>query len=281
MRKPKYTFSKWSLCASILLASACNNNKSANSSAPPREADESLAAPATLPYSVVNVYPHDPAAFTEGLEYKDGNLYESTGQYGSSDIRIVDLKTGKPVKSSKMEDRYFGEGLTLLNGKLYQLTYKEGKGFIYDPKTLKQTGSFTFSAPEGWGMTNNGSQLIFDDGSNTFHYIDPATFNEVKQLKVTDEHGNVDQVNEPEMIKGFIYANIWQTDIIVKIDTATGKVVARADLSDLRQRYNIPPLSGRRGAPDVLNGIAYDATGNRIFITGKNWPQLFEIKLDN
>jgi glutamine cyclotransferase len=259
---------------------ACKN-ETKETPATTEEKTTEVAVPVSIPYDVVAEYPHDPGAFTEGLEFKDGFLYESTGQYGSSDIRKTDLKTGKVLQSQKMENKYFGEGLTILNGKLYQLTYKEGCGFVYDLSTFKVLKSFPCNTMEGWGMTNNGRHLIFDDGSNVFHYIDPNTFQEVKQLKVTDEHGPVDEINEPEMIKGFIYANQWQTDLILKIDTATGKVVGRVDLSNLRQRYGIPPMTGQRNEPEVLNGIAYDAATNRIFITGKNWPKLFEVKFDN
>jgi glutaminyl-peptide cyclotransferase len=267
----------------VLLACACNNDNNTKSAAGNNNVTDSsaLAVPAIIPYDIINEYPHDPSAFTEGLEYKDGILYESTGQYGYSDIRKVDLKTGKVLLSAKMAPQYFGEGLTILNGKLYQLTYREGKGFIYDPATLKLERTFSFDASEGWGMTNNGAYLIFDDGSNVLHYIDPNTFKEVKQLTVTDEHGPVNEINEPELIHGYIYANQWKTDYILKIDTTTGKVVGRADLGSLRQRAGIPPESGNPHGPDVLNGIAYDADNNRIFITGKNWPKLFEIKLDN
>lgn len=269
-----------SALACLLATAACNtNNKPAETSTP--TATEATTAPATITWDVVKEYPHDPTAFTEGLEYKDGFLYEGTGQYGSSDIRKVDLATGKVVASTKMDSKYFGEGITLLNGKIYQLTYREGKGFVYDAATLKQVGTFTFNTQEGWGMTNNGSQLIFDDSTNILHFVDPTTFKEVKQLPVTDEHGDVYEINEPELINGFIYANQWRTNLILKIDTATGKVVGRADLSDLRQRYGIPPFSGHRNSPEVLNGIAYDAATNRFFVTGKNWPKLFEIKLSN
>ncbi len=234
-----------------------------------------------ITWDIVKTYPHDPAAFTEGLEYKDGFLYESTGEYGISEVRKVDLATGKVIQQQKMESRFFGEGLTILNGKIYQLTYKEGRGFIYNLNTLKQEGLFGFETAEGWGMTNNGKQLIFDDGTNVLHFLDPSTFKEVKQLKVTDDRGPVNQINELEMIKGFIYANQWQTELILKIDTATGKVVARVDLSTLRERGGIAQMSGIRHEPEVLNGIAWDPTGNKIYITGKNWPKLFEVKLDN
>ncbi len=269
---------RWLVAACFLAASCNTGNKPAD------RADttaSTIVVPSVIPYDIVNEYPHDPAAFTEGLEYHDGILYEGTGQYKQSDVRKVDLKTGKVLLSRKMEAKYFGEGITVLNGKIYQLTYREGKGFVYDAKTLKEEKTFTFKAAEGWGMTNNGTWLIFDDGDNIFHYLDPNTFKEVKQLRVTDEHGPVNEINEPELIHGFIYANQWRTDNILKIDTATGRVVGRADLSGLRQRTGIPPMSRNEKGPDVMNGIAYDAANNRIYITGKNWPKLFEIKLDN
>lgn len=270
------------VCTTLLLAACNGNNTPGNNNG--KSADTTVApsnVPAVMTYDVVNEFPHDTGAFTEGLEYHDGFLYESTGQYKHSDVRKVDLKTGKVVASTRMDARYFGEGLTVLNGKIYQLTYREGKGFVYDAATLKQEASFTFNAPEGWGMTNNGVYLIFDDGTNVFHFIDPKTFKEVRQLAVTDEHGPVNEINEPELIRGYIYANQWRTDNILKIDTSTGHVVARADLSGLRQRVGIPPLTRDPRGPEVMNGIAWDAAGNRIFITGKNWPKLLEIRLDN
>ena len=270
----------YSVFVLLMLAAACNNdNKPAETAT--AENKDAVVIPSTISWDLVHEYPHDPGAFTEGLEYADGFLYESTGQYGQSDIRKTDLKTGKVVLQTKMEARYFGEGCTLLNGKIYQLTYREGRGFVYDAATLKQTGTFRFDAAEGWGMFNNGTSLIFDDGSNVFHYIDPATFKEIKKLTVTDEHGPVNELNEPELINGFIYANIWETEKIVKIDTATGRVVGRADLSGIRARIGIPGLSRRPGSPEVMNGIAWDKSGNRVFITGKNWPKVLEIKLDN
>lgn len=279
MKRPKRLNKLWAVCT-LCLAAACNNEKPAAVKTEDKATGTS-PIPTVINYSIVNEYAHDPAAFTEGLEYKDGFLYEGTGQYGESDLRKTDLKTGKVLASSKLEDRYFGEGITILNGKIYQLTYKEGKGFIYDIATLKQTGTFTVKTQEGWGMTNNGSQIIFDDGSNTLHFIDPATFKEVKTLAVIDDQGPVMEINEPELIKGYIYANQWKTDLILKIDTLTGRVVGRTDLSAIREQAGIGTNATRSNGPDVLNGIAYDAAGNRIFITGKYWPKLFEIKLDN
>lgn len=280
MKQQKRFNSLLTTFAGCLLAASCGNgNKPAGSAGTAGNNDISI--PASIPYEIIKEYPHSSTAFTEGLEYRDGVLYESTGQYGSSDLRITDLTTGEILASAKLDKKYFGEGITLLNGKIYQLTYREGKGFVYDAKTLKVLGSFAFPTDEGWGMTNNGTYLIFDDGTNVFHYLDPVTFKEVKQLKVTDEHGPVNYLNEPELIHGFIYANQWQTDLILKIDTATGRVVGRANLADVRQRVGIPPLSRNGSGAEVLNGIAYDVAANRIFITGKNWPKLLEIKLDN
>ncbi len=273
------------LMLGIFAIYSCNSNPNPNN---PAEKQPTSPASTTTPempkfisFDIVNEYPHDPAAFTEGLEYHDGVLYESTGEYGTSELRKVDLKTGKVLQSVKLENQYFGEGLTIMGNKIYQLTYREGKGFVYDLATLKLQRTFTFATSEGWGMTNNGASLIFDDGTNILHFLDPVSFTETKTLTVTDEHGPVNEINEPEMINGFIYANIWKTELIIKIDTATGKVVGRADLSPLRHCGGISNATGRRGQPDVMNGIAYDVAQNKVYITGKNWPKLFEIKLDN
>ncbi len=274
--------SYWLAPVCLLVMAACNNDRASSGNAQNKDgSSDTIVIPAPIRYEIVNQYPHDPNAFTEGLEFKDGVLYESTGQYGNSDIRKVDLRSGKVLLSRKLENRYFGEGLTVLNEKIYQLTYREGKGFVYDAAKLKLEQTFSFNASEGWGMTNNGAHLIFDDGGSIFHFLDPATFREIKQLRVTDEYGPVKELNEPEMIKGFIYANVWRTDMIVKIDTATGHVVGRVDLSDLRHTVAVPPPTGISSGPEVLNGIAYDADSDRIFITGKYWPKLLEIKLDN
>ena len=268
----------------LLAATACNNaNKPADSAAmapaPTPVADD--ITPKYIGFSIVNEYPHDPTAFTEGLEYAGGVFYESTGEYGHSDLRKVDPKTGKVLKSMPLDRKYFGEGLTILGGKIYQLTYRENTGFVYDSATMKLERTFSFGTAEGWGMTNDGKYLIFDDGSNVLHFLDPATMHEAKKLTVADEHGPVQEINELEMVNGFIYANQWKTELILKIDTATGKVVGRADLGSLRRQGGIPPETGVRGAPEVMNGIAYDRAGNRFFITGKYWPKVFEVKLDN
>ena len=263
--------------SSLFLFAACNNkNKPATTN---EENTQPVVIPAVISYQIVNEYPHDTTAFTEGLQYVNGYMYESAGQYGASELRKTDLKTGKVVQVKKLDPRYFGEGLTILNGKIYQLTYREGTGFVYDLKTFKLERTFTINTQEGWGMTNDGTYLIFDDGTNALHYIDPNSFKEIKKVSVTDEHGPVNNINELEYIKGFIYANVWEQDILLKIDPATGNVVGRADLSDLRQKTGIAARSNNPTAPEAMNGIAYDSANNRIFITGKYWPKMFEVEL--
>jgi glutamine cyclotransferase len=272
------------LLGATLQITACNNEKTEETTTE----NAATTAPATPPpaqieYQLVNKYPHDNAAFTEGLQYVDGALYESTGRYGRSDVRKTDLKTGKVLQQQKLDAKYFGEGLTVLNGKIYQLTYQERTGFVYDQKTMKLLKTFPITTAEGWGMTTDGTNLIFGDGTSTLYFLDPNTLQEVKRVSVTDQYGPVSNINELEYIKGSLYANQWQTDLILKINPADGKVIATANLSTLRERGGIPPLSQAtsENAPEVLNGIAYDEAGNRIFITGKNWPNIFEIKLDN
>lgn len=243
--------------------------------------DSTLPLIQAIPYQIIKAYPHDNTAYTEGLEYYNGFMYESAGQYGKSDIRKTDLETGKILQQQKMDKQYFGEGITIFGNKIYQLTYRERTGFIYDLATLKPIKTFSFNTNEGWGMTTDGKYLIYGDGGTMLYFLDPETQKEVKRITVTDQYGPVENVNELEYIKGYLYANQWQTDFILKIDPNTGKVVGKADLSDLRAKTGIPTPTNDETAPEVLNGIAYDSTNNRIFITGKNWPKLFEIKLDN
>ena len=261
-----------------VLIVGCNNDPK-----PPETPAETLTnATPNIPYQVVKEFPHDTASYTEGLQYVDGKLYESAGNYGESDIRITDPATGKVVQSTKLDKKYFGEGITVLNGKAYQMTYQENTCFVYDAKTLKLLKTFTYNFGEGWGMTTDGKYLIISTGSSNLYFYDPETFKEVKRVGVFTEFGPMDAINELEYINGYVYANRYRTDFIYKIDPASGKVVGRADLSDLRVKNNFPGIeNAAEGQPEVLNGIAYDSTTNRIFITGKNWPKLFEVKLDN
>jgi glutaminyl-peptide cyclotransferase len=270
--------------AALMLATSCGDKHEPATETTTTDIVANVPLPNMIQYTLVAMYPHDPGAFTEGLQYVDGYLYEGTGVYGTSDLRKTDLKTGNVLQSVKMDGKYFGEGITVLNGKIYQLTYKEKAGFVYDLKTMKQTGTFNFNTAEGWGMTNDGTSLIYGDGTSNLYYLNPNNFSVTKQLQVKDNYGPVGNINELEYIKGYIYANQWRTDLILKIDPQSGLVVAQANLSGLHKQGNIPPpneYAEEPLAPDVLNGIAYDSVNNRIFVTGKYWPKVFEIKLDN
>lgn len=223
-------------------------------------------------YEVVDALPHDIEAFTEGLQYIDGFFYEGTGMEGQSDIRKVDAKTGKVIKKVTIAPYYFGEGITVLNGKLYELTYTSQIGFVYDATTFAKIDSFTYTG-EGWGMTTDGTSLIFSNGSDTIQYMDPATKKITRTIAVKEGGFAILHINELELIKGELYANIWRTDRIIRIDPATGNVTGSIDL------FGILPPNERTMKTDVLNGIAYDAKGDRIFVTGKYWPKVFEIKI--
>ena len=224
-------------------------------------------------YTVAHTYPHDPAAFTEGLFYLNGVLYESTGLEGKSDIRKVQLATGKVLQRRPLDPKYFGEGIVAWKGRLAQLTWQSQIGFTYDLKTFKPRSSFHY-AGEGWALTHDGSRIIMSDGTPQLRFLDPATLAETGRLNVTLNGRPLAMLNELEWVKGEILANVWQTDYIVRIDPKTGAVTGVIDLSTLVRQETA------KGRPiDVLNGIAYDAEHDRLFVTGKLWPDLYEIKL--
>jgi glutamine cyclotransferase len=234
---------------------------------------------ATLPpaapvysYTVVNSYPHDPAAFTQGLVYADGLLYEGTGRRGQSTLRRVELETGTVLEQVALEPEYFGEGIALFGDTIFQLTWQANVGFRYERESFTRLGEFTYPT-EGWGLTHDGERLIMSDGTATLYFRDPATFAELGRVAVTDATGPVTRLNELEYIQGEVYANVWQTDRVARIDPATGQVTAWIDLSGLLSPED------RQQPVDVLNGIAYDAANDRLFVTGKLWPKLFEIDL--
>jgi len=232
-----------------------------------------LAAIPTYGYQVVRTYPHDRTAFTEGLFYLDGFLYESTGLEHHSAIRKEALDTGKVVQSRELAPQYFGEGIVAWRGRLIQLTWRNQIGFIYDLATFQPLGRFAYPG-EGWALTEDGRQLIMSDGTPQIRFLDPVTLKEVRRITVTADGTPVQELNEIEWVKGEILANIWMTNTIVRIDPASGKVVGLIDLTGLLKPSEI---SGDRD--DVLNGIAYDAKGDRLFVTGKRWPKLFQIRL--
>ena len=223
-----------------------------------------------LPIQAQASYPHDPAAFTQGLVYHGGRLYESTGRYGESSLREVELTTGSVLRRVELADEYFGEGLALLDDRLYQLTWREQIGFVYGVSDLRQTGTFAYQG-EGWGLTTDGTSLILSDGSSALRFIHPETFAVRHTIVVSDGGAAVTQLNELEWVDGEIWANVWRTDRIARIDPLTGRVTAWLDLSAL------VPTELRGDADAVLNGIARDADGDRIFVTGKLWPVLHEI----
>lgn len=230
------------------------------------------AEPEILSFKIVNTYPHDTKAFTEGLEYINGFLYESTGQYEISDIRKVNPKSGQVLQKQALAPQYFGEGMTKLGDKFYQLTYKEKTGFVYDAD-FKQLTTFPIATQEGWGLTNDGTHLIQSDGSHQLFFINPSDFKVAHTLDVCNYQQTVAEVNELEYVEGFIYANVWKTETLLKIDAETGKVVATLDLSPLAKEIYISNTT------DVLNGIAYDKKTKHFWITGKNWDKIFEIEI--
>jgi glutaminyl-peptide cyclotransferase len=223
-------------------------------------------------YEIVATYPHDPKAYTQGLVLHDGTLYESTGQYDASSLRKVELKKGKVKKKIDVPGQYFAEGMTILNGKIYQLTWQQGKCFVYDLKDFKLETEMAYEG-EGWGLTTDGQSLILSDGTNRLRFIDPATFRVQKTLSILNNNVPLTELNELEYINGEIYANIWKTDNIVRLDPQTGRILAWIDLSGLR------PAETLTSSENVLNGIAYDAANDRLYVTGKRWPNLFEIRL--
>jgi glutamine cyclotransferase len=231
------------------------------------------APPAEYGYRVVRSYPHDRDAFTQGLEYVDGVLYEGTGRNGHSGIRKVKLETGEVLQAQPLDARYFGEGITVWKNRIIQLTWQSEVGFVYDRQTFKPHRTFQYTG-EGWGLTHDGTRLIMSDGSSTgtLKFFDPETLRQTGTLTVRDGGRPVANLNELEFVKGQIYANVWQTDRIAIIAPKTGRVTGWVDLHGL-----LDPREA--GGVDVLNGIAYDAAGDRLFVTGKLWPRIFEIRL--
>jgi len=223
-------------------------------------------------YRIIHQYPHDPLAFTQGLEYHGGALYEGTGLEGSSSLRKVDLETGKVLQAVTLEEQYFGEGITLFNNRIVQLTWQAHQGFVYEQSNLHLLKSFEYPG-EGWGLTNDGKQIFMSDGTAEIRVWDPETLHEVRRFTVHDDNRPVNLLNELEFVRGEIYANVWQTDRIARISPADGKVLGWIDLSGLLTEED------RSHGANVLNGIAYDPAGDRLFVTGKLWPKLFEIRL--
>ena len=231
-----------------------------------------VAQPRQYGYQVVHVYPHDHNAFTQGLEFRAGFLYEGTGLNGHSTLRKVKLETGEVVQQISVSPEYFGEGITVINQQILELTWRTETGFVYDQNSFRRQRSFSYSG-EGWGLANDGTQVYMSDGTPQIRVWDPVTLQEKRRMTVRDGGAPVTYLNELEWVRGEIYANVWQTDRIVRISPADGRVLGWVDLS------GILPAADRTEHVDVLNGIAYDVLGDRLFVTGKLWPKLFEIKI--
>lgn len=257
--------------AGLVVLAACGPGGAKSTTQQPLE-----PAPETAPvygFKVVKEHPHDPKGFTQGLVYLDGFLYEGTGQEGLSSLRKVELETGRVLKKVDLDSRLFGEGIAILNDKVYQLTWRNQTGFVYDLATFRKEREFSYRT-EGWGLTHDGAHLIMSDGTATLYFLNPESLRVERQIIVTDGGIRQDYLNELEMINGEIWANIWNSDMIARIDPKSGKINSYVDLT------GILATKHRHGKEDVLNGIAYDKKNDRIFVTGKNWARLFEIKIE-
>ncbi|MSU65285.1 MAG: glutaminyl-peptide cyclotransferase [Opitutus sp.] len=257
--------------AALLALSACSRPAPGQGpSVPPSPANARTVS--RYSYEIVKVWPHDRTSFTQGLVFRNGNLLESTGLHGQSTLREVELSTGRSLKQVSLPAEIFAEGLAVIGSQAFQLTWQNGRALVYDADTLRRENEFTY-AGEGWGLTTDGRWLILSDGSAQIRFIDPTTFAVVRSIQVTAEGQSVNRLNELEYIQGEIFANVWQTDEVVRIDPATGVVRGVIDFSGLL------PKMDRRPDTDVLNGLAYDAATDRLFVTGKRWPNLFEVRL--
>lgn len=244
-----------------------------NSGLPPKKPEPPPNVPAAkYGYQIVNMWPHDSNAFTQGLILSDGKLLESTGQEGFSSLRRIDLETGKILKKVDVPVPYFAEGITLLNGKIYQLTWQHQLGFIYDAQSLERLGEFKYTG-EGWGLTTDGKSLILSDGTTRLRFLDPSDFHVVRTITVHDGQTPVNELNELEFVQGEIYANVWHDNRIATIDPQSGRVTAWIDLNGMM------PEGELQDPEAVLNGIAYDQVNNRLYVTGKLWPRVFEIRV--
>jgi glutaminyl-peptide cyclotransferase len=253
--------------AIVILLASCNGGGTDTPSQPPPD------GPKLLTYSIGPVYPHDTSSFTEGLLIYKGNMYESTGLEEKSKLIQVDLKTGKAIRYINLDPKNFGEGIVIVNDTIYQLTYREQVGFMYSLKDFKKLGEFKFSAAEGWGMTTDGKEIIASDGTSNLYYYQPGTFRLLRTQAVTEDGSLASNLNELEYIDGYIYANKWQQPYILKIDPSSGAIIAKADITDLWNR-----VKAKDPSVDVPNGIAYDSATKKIYITGKKWPELYEIE---
>ncbi len=259
--------------ACLLLLASCASSDSVNGQAGSESGGGSAptAGISRFTYEIVNTYPHDPEAFTQGLFYDGGFLYESTGLHGRSSLRKVELTTGKVLRRRDLDQEFFGEGVALAGNRIFQLTYRERVGFRYDRDSFELLSTFRYET-EGWGLTHDGERFIASDGTPVLRFRDSETFAETGRIEVTGDGRRVGDLNELEFVGGEIFANVWRTDLVARIDPATGEVTGWIDLEGL-----LP--AAEKAAADVLNGIAWDEANGRLFVTGKLWPWLFEIRM--
>jgi glutamine cyclotransferase len=269
-----FTFKTTDLSLGYKLVSAIVSHQNKKDTATVNIVFRSSLKPALYSYQVLNTYPHDTTSYTQGLEYHDGRFLESTGENGQSTLRWVDLKSGKAIQKIDLDQQYFGEGSTLIGNKVVMLTWQNNLGFVYDATTFKQISTFPYqNSREGWGLTFDGKQLLKSDGTNRIWFLNKDTFKEERFIEVYDDKGQVDQLNELEYIDGKLYSNVYQTNKIAIINPNSGVVESYIDAT------GILPKSDNYTNTDVLNGIAWDKQGKRLFITGKKWDKLFEIKM--
>jgi glutaminyl-peptide cyclotransferase len=231
------------------------------------------AAAPVFGYQIVREYPHDPQAYCQGLVFDQGHLYEGTGHYGQSSLRRVRLETGEVLQNTPLDRRYFGEGIVVFGDRIIQLTWRERTALVYDKQTLQLTGQAFRYSGEGWGLTTDGQSLIMSDGTSVLRFLDPRTFEVTRRITVHDGRRRIANLNELEYVQGEIFANVWQEDYLLRISPRNGVVTGRVDLRGLQ------PVRNGLGDDSVLNGIAYDSVNDRLFVTGKNWPVLYEIRL--
>ena len=264
---------KFWVASVFVLAAGCKSGDGSQTQS--ASASTNNASIATINYQVINIYPHDSTSFTEGFFLNNGKMYESTGDpdnTNASKLLCYDYKMGKIFQSISVPD-YFGEGISVVGNRLYQLTWKEHKVFVYDFPSLNKVGEMSWQR-DGWGMTTDGKNLILSDGSSNLYYVNPADFSLIKTVNIIGEYGPQVNINELEYVDGFIYANVWQQNEIIKIDPQAGKVAAQLDLTNIRQN------NGVAASGDVLNGIAYNDSTHTLLVTGKYWTKIFELKLE-
>jgi glutamine cyclotransferase len=286
IEKIQYSSMQIGIMYFMLTFSTSCSNEAVDTSANDSPSASEIKEPSSLIFTVLNSMPHDTAAFTQGLEIYNGKFIESTGLNKQSSLRIVEMKSGKVLKQINNEDAVFAEGVTVFNDTIYQLSWQNHQVFLYDAKNFKQLGTLPWSG-EGWGITHDEKNLIISEGSDKLYFVEPATLKLNKVLSVSDNYGSVNNLNELEMIDGYIFANRWQYDYIIKIDPKTGFVVGKINMKDFLQKnskfdlsYLSKPGTTATESGAVLNGIAYDSISKKLYITGKLWPEIFEIKLD-